>query len=176
MTTCLAITVTLLHSMLLSGPCALPKKIRNGREMGALHCFCFRRRQHQLRHWPVLEYCKLTHGGEMTSQNLWPPFCGYNLAWCVELRGEDLPCYPNKIKSVCSGKRLYDRSLIANKPFIGFWQPRKAGLNKHTGTYKGVFRWYHSNEHYKSFTYEMAAKTSWHRHGTKLRHCYPMYR
>jgi len=24
------------------------------------------------------------------------PFCGYNLAWCVEFRGEDLPCYSSK--------------------------------------------------------------------------------
>jgi len=22
---------------------------------------------------------------------------------------------------------------VNNKPFVGFWQPRKAGLNKHTG-------------------------------------------
>jgi len=28
---------------------------------------------------------------------------------------------------------------------------------------------------YKSFTHKMAAKTSWHRYGTKLRHCHPMY-
>ena len=27
----------------------------------------------------------------------------------------------------------------------------------------------------KSFTYKMAAKTSWHRYGTKLRHCRLMY-
>ena len=27
-----------------------------------------------------------------------------------------------------------------------------------------------------SFTHKMAAKTSWHRYGTKLRHCHPMYR
>jgi len=27
----------------------------------------------------------------------------------------------------------------------------------------------------KSFTHKMAAKTSWHRYGTKLRHCHPMY-
>ena len=25
-----------------------------------------------------------------------------------------------------------------------------------------------------SFTHKMAAKTSWHRYGTKLRHCHPM--
>jgi len=28
----------------------------------------------------------------------------------------------------------------------------------------------------KSFTHKMAAKTSWHRYGTKLRHGYPVYR
>jgi len=28
----------------------------------------------------------------------------------------------------------------------------------------------------KSFTHKMAAKTSWHRYGTKLRHCHPIYR
>jgi len=27
-----------------------------------------------------------------------------------------------------------------------------------------------------SFAYKMAAKTSWHRFGTKLRHCHPMYK
>ena len=26
-----------------------------------------------------------------------------------------------------------------------------------------------------SFTHKMAAKTSWHRYGTKLRHCHDMY-
>ena len=27
----------------------------------------------------------------------------------------------------------------------------------------------------ESFTHKMAAKTSWHRYGTKLRHCHPTY-
>jgi len=27
----------------------------------------------------------------------------------------------------------------------------------------------------RSFTHNMAAKTSWHRYGTQLRHCHPMY-
>jgi len=27
----------------------------------------------------------------------------------------------------------------------------------------------------KSFTRKMAAKTTWHRYGTKLRHCHPVY-
>jgi len=29
---------------------------------------------------------------------------------------------------------------------------------------------------YQSFTYKMAAKINWHRYGTKLRHCRPVYR
>jgi len=28
---------------------------------------------------------------------------------------------------------------------------------------------------FKSFTYKMAAKISWHRYGKKLRHCHPVY-
>jgi len=28
---------------------------------------------------------------------------------------------------------------------------------------------------YESFTHKMAAKTSWHRYGTNLRHCHPVY-
>ena len=28
------------------------------------------------------------------------PFCGYNTTLCVELKGEDLSCYSNKIESV----------------------------------------------------------------------------
>jgi len=28
----------------------------------------------------------------------------------------------------------------------------------------------------QSFTHKMAPKTSWHRYGTKLRHCHPMYK
>ena len=27
----------------------------------------------------------------------------------------------------------------------------------------------------RSFTYKMAAKINWHRYGTKLRHCHPVY-
>jgi len=40
---------------------------------------------------------------------------------------------------------------------------------------QSVYRWHHNNEHYKRFTHKMAAKTSWHRYGTKLRHCHHMY-
>ena len=39
---------------------------------------------------------------------------------------------------------------------------------------QSVFKRYHSNKRFSEF-YEMAAKTSWHRYRTKLRHCYPIY-
>jgi len=42
--------------------------------------------------------------------------------------------------------------------------PIKAYLSAITVT--GIFR---------SFTYKMAPKTGWHRYGTKLRHCHPVY-
>jgi len=28
---------------------------------------------------------------------------------------------------------------------------------------------------YQRFTHKIVAKTNWHRYGTKLRHCHPMY-
>jgi len=40
---------------------------------------------------------------------------------------------------------------------------------------QSAFKWCHSNKHSPSFTHNMTAKTSWHRRGTKLRHCHPMY-
>ena len=36
------------------------------------------------------------------------PFCGCNMAKCVELRGEDLSCYLNNIRSAGLRKCLYD--------------------------------------------------------------------
>jgi len=43
-------------------------------------------------------------------------------------------------------------------------------------TYRqSVFPRQQSKTFYNSFTYKMAAKTSWHRYGTKLRHCRSMY-
>ena len=42
---------------------------------------------------------------------------------------------------------------------------------------QSVFKWQPSITNIsKSFAHKMAAKTGWHRCGTKLRHCYPMYR
>ena len=38
---------------------------------------------------------------------------------------------------------------------------------------KSVFKRYRSNKN--SSIHKMAAKTSWHRYGTKLRHCHPMH-
>jgi len=44
-------------------------------------------------------------------------------------------------------------------------------------TYReSVFQWQQSKNISKSFTYKMAAKTSWHRCRTKLRHGHPVYR
>ena len=80
------------------------------------------------------------------------PCCGYNLAWCVELKREDLSSYSHKIESV------YE--------------------NVHTITSLPItrFKHYYSNQHLSEFYLKIAAKTSWHRYGTKLRHCQPMYR
>ena len=36
------------------------------------------------------------------------PYCGYNTTECVELNGEDLSCYSNKIKSVGLRECSYD--------------------------------------------------------------------
>ena len=33
------------------------------------------------------------------------PLCGYNTAWCVELNGDDVSCYSNKIESFRPGLR-----------------------------------------------------------------------
>jgi len=68
------------------------------------------------------------------------PFSGYNTVLFVELRGEDLVCYSNKIKSVYLRKCLYDHQLISV-------------------TVTNI---------YKSFTHKMAAKTSYHRCATKV--------
>ena len=64
------------------------------------------------------------------------------------VRGEDLSCYSNKIQSVVLGK-------------ISVWS-----LTCQQGTATNVCR---------SFTYNMAAKTSRHGCGTKLRNCHPVY-
>ena len=84
----------------------------------------------------------------------WRTPCRKFQATPLELRSEHLVCYSNKIKSVCLRIYVY---VIVN-------------------LLTSVFSWYHTNEHYKSFTHKMAAKTSRHKYGTKLRHCHPMYR
>ena len=68
------------------------------------------------------------------------PFCGYNLAYCVELKGEDLSCYLNNIWSVGLWKCPYDHEL-ANK------------VHFNDITVKIIS---------ESFTHKTAAEASWH--------------
>ena len=62
--------------------------------------------------------------GEMTSQNLWSrittrsPFSGYNSAYCVELKSEDLWSYSRKIESVSWRKCPSIRLLGYNKAYL----------------------------------------------------------
>jgi len=79
-------------------------------------------------------------------------FCGYNTIQCVELNGEDLSCYSNKIESISLIKCPRDQ-----------WLTNETYLSAITVT-----------NIYQSFTYKMTAKINWHRYGTKLRHCHPM--
>jgi len=76
------------------------------------------------------------------------PFCGYDMTQCVELNGEELSCYSNKIESVSLRKCPYDRWLSAV-------------------TVTNI---------YQSFTYKMAGKINWYRYGPNLCHCHPMCR
>ena len=71
----------------------------------------------------------------------------------MELKGEDLWSYSHKIESVSLRKCPYSHQLT-NKAHC------------RAVTVYIIFQ---------SFTYKMAAKTSWHRYGTKLRHCHLMY-
>jgi len=90
---------------------------------------------------------------EVTSQSLWSwydcHFVGITRYKCVELNGENLLYYSNKIEPV---KKMSIWSLTKRIWALLQWQ-----------TFLGVI------------TYKMAAKTNWHRYGTKLRHCHPMY-
>ena len=62
------------------------------------------------------------------------PFCGYNIIECVELNGEDLSCYSNKIVSVSLRKCPYNHWHTTHTharltaPFPGL--PRWAGTRK----------------------------------------------
>jgi len=71
----------------------------------------------------------------------------------VELRGEDLSCYLNKIQSIGLRKCTYDHKLA-----------NKADLSDITVA-----------NIYERFTHKMAAKTNWHRYESKLRYCHSMY-
>jgi len=65
--------------------------------------------------------------------------------------GEDLLRYSNKIESIDLRQCPYDH---AKKAYL-------SGI-----TVRNI---------YESFTHKMAAKASWHRYGTKLHHCHPVY-
>ena len=67
--------------------------------------------------------------------------------------GEDLLRYSNRIESSDLRQCPRDQYLI-NKAYLSCVTVRNI---------------------YESFTNKMAAKTSWHKYGTKLRHCHPMY-
>jgi len=70
----------------------------------------------------------------------------------MALKGEDLWSCSHKIEPVSLRKCPHDHRL-ANKAYLS------------AVTVASIFR---------SFTYKMAAKTGWHRYGTKLRHCHPV--
>ena len=103
-----------------------------------------------LRHKPVYMRRNDVTESMVTIQS---PFCGYSTTKCVELNGEALSCYSNKTESVSLRKCPYDH-----------WLTDKAYLSAITA--RNISR---------SFTYKMAAEINWHRYGTKLRHCHPMY-
>jgi len=67
--------------------------------------------------------------------------------------GEDLQCCSNKIKPASLRECPHD----------------------HQNTDKAYLNDIRVTNISKSFTHKMAAKTSWHRYGTKLRHCHRMY-
>ena len=74
------------------------------------------------------------------------PFCDYKMPWCVELNGEYLSCYSNKIKSVNSRNCPRDH-----------WLANKAYLSAFTVT-----------NICQRFTYKTAAKINWYRQGNKI--------
>jgi len=86
--------------------------------------------------------------GEVTSQNIWSRYDRH-----VELNGKDLSCYSNKIVSFSLRKYPCDH-----------WLTDKA--------YLSARKWH---TFLRVFIYKMAAKINWHRYGTKLRHCHPMW-
>jgi len=75
------------------------------------------------------------------------PLCGYNMAYCVELRGEDLSCYLYNIRSV--------------------------GLRQCLACQQSVFQRYHSEKHLSAFYPQDLGESQL---ALKLRYCHPMYR
>ena len=62
----------------------------------------------------IIHMVKWRHRFLVTIQS---PFCGYNTIKCVELNGEGLSCYSNKIESVSLRKCPYDHWLT-NKVYL----------------------------------------------------------
>jgi len=95
--------------------------------------------------------------GELTSQSLWSRYARH----FVGITRYNVLHYMAKIYRVIQIKS----NQIALKMFM--WLP----------TYQqSVFKRCHIDKHfYGVFAYKMAAKINWHRYGTKLRHCHPMY-
>jgi len=116
--------------------------------------FCRHRAKHTLQTIYMRKYIRWNDVTE-SMVTIRPPFCGYNTIYCVEVNGEDLSWYSNKTESVSLRKcTYYDWLTNNNKPCLS------------AITVANI---------YKSFTYKMVAKINWHRYGTKLRHCRPMY-
>ena len=82
---------------------------------------------------------------------IWSPFCGYNMAYCVELRDEDLSSYLNNIRS--------DRWFME----LSVWS---------LACPRSVFQRYHSEKHISEFYPQDGGESQL---ASKLRHCHPMY-
>jgi len=95
---------------------------------------------------------------EVTSQNLWSRYDRY----AVGITRHIVWSYKAKICGDVIHIKLNQLVYANVHTIISF--SNKACLSDATVT-----------NIYGSFTHKMAAKTSWHRYGTKWRHCHPMY-
>ena len=80
---------------------------------------------------------------------IWSPFCGYNMAYCVELRDKDLSSYLNNIRS--------DRWFME----LSVWS---------LACPRSVFQRYHSEKHVSEFYPQDGGESQL---ASKLRHCHP---
>ena len=111
------------------------------------------------------------------------PFCGYNSAYCMELKGEDLRSYSHKIESVYENFHAITTirflSIRLLRLLYDYYTIRLLSIRLLRLLLIRIKRiWATSltvTNISESFTHKIAAKTSWHRYETKLRHCQPMY-